>query len=145
MRATATFRIAPVAAGGAATFKMATGRGELRTRPEMLGWLSKGWCAVAEELEADHETWAGDEIQKAGGLQVKITFPGRRGAPDDIVFWPGAFKDLVEYKRRSGVLSHNQEVVHELLAKFGVTVWLLYTREETLRYISVRRPKRRRA
>ena len=96
-----------------------------------------------EELETDHEEWAREQIQQAGGLQQKITFPGRRGAPDDIVFWPHGVKDLVEYKRRTGRLSHNQVEMHQQLRALGTEVWLLYTREETLRYIRVRAPKYR--
>ena len=96
-----------------------------------------------EELETDHEEWAREEIKKAGGYMQKIAFPGRRGAPDDIIFWPYGIKELAEFKRRDGIISHNQHEVHELLKLYGTHVWLLYTREETLRYISVRAPKRR--
>jgi len=94
---------------------------------------------MTEELETDHEEWARKEIEKAGGYMQKITFPGRRGAPDDLIFWPRGIKDLAEFKKRdTGVVSYNQEEIHRKMREFGTEVWLLYTREETLRYIRVR-------
>lgn len=93
---------------------------------------------IEDRLETDHEEWAREQIAAAGGLMQKIGFPGRRGAPDDIIFWPRGRIDLAEFKRSDGIVSHNQNEIHKSLLMLGTHVWLLYTREETARYIAVR-------
>lgn len=70
-------------------------------------------------------------VQLLGGLCLKFTSPGRRGAPDRIVCIPGHPAYFVEVKRpRGGRLGGHQIRYHDDLRKAGQKVFVLWTKED---------------
>ena len=69
--------------------------------------------------EGDLETWAREESRRAGGLMLKWASPGRRGPPDNIVFWPAQVVHFLEFKAGDGRIDPLQSMFHRQLAVFG--------------------------
>jgi hypothetical protein len=99
--------------------------------------------------ETDLETWAREEIEKAGGWMVKWVAPSRRGPPDDICFWfhPHArrgFKkviDFLEFKLQDTEPDELQLDFHARLRAMGHEVLIPRDRAWILEYIERRRVK----
>jgi hypothetical protein len=97
-------------------------------------------------LESEIEEYLDQRVVANGGMTEKHTTPGRRGPPDRLITWPpGTFDhgigrmDLAELKRpKGGVLSELQKRDHERRARFGIKVWLLYTKEAVDNYIAIK-------
>ena len=66
-------------------------------------------------------------VEAKGGLCLKFTSIGRRGAPDRIIVMPGGRIDFIETKAPRGVLKPWQARFHEDLRERGQTVHVLYT------------------
>jgi hypothetical protein len=66
-------------------------------------------------------------VRASGGEIRKVTWVGRRGAPDRLVMIPGRNPALVELKAPRGRLSKLQEREHEILRSWFVVhvVWSL--------------------
>lgn len=66
-------------------------------------------------------------VREAGGEIRKVTWVGRRGAPDRLVMLPGRNPVLVELKAPKGRLSKVQQREHEILRSWFVVhvVWCL--------------------
>lgn len=66
-------------------------------------------------------------VRAVGGDVRKVTWPGRRGAPDRLVMLPGRNPVLVELKAPKGRLSKLQEREHAALRNWFVVhvVWSL--------------------
>jgi hypothetical protein len=102
-------------------------------------------------IEAPLEDWARLAIASAGGLMLKVTQPGRRGFPDDAVFWwyplaPAGFRELthwLEFKRPDGAgeVSANQDDTHRLFECYGRQVILVESREWVEEYIRAYSPR----
>lgn len=86
-------------------------------------------------METDLETWAREEIDKAGGWLIKFTSPGTRGPPDDICLWPGKVVHFLEFKWDENRPDALQVLYHERLKCFGHKVRVPKTSDEILRYI----------
>lgn len=70
-------------------------------------------------------------VKMLGGLCLKFTSPGRRGAPDRIVCIPGKPAFFVEVKRpRGGKLRSHQIRYHDDLREAGQQVYVLWTKED---------------
>jgi hypothetical protein len=92
--------------------------------------------------ESNLEKYAREQITASGGLMRKWTCPGRRGAPDDLVFWRFPMIDLVEFKAPGEQLDPLQIDFHIELEALGWHVWLLDSKEAVDRWISHRAPIR---
>jgi hypothetical protein len=97
-------------------------------------------------LESDIEDYLDKRVRDNGGFTEKYTTPGRRGPPDRLITWsPGPFDhgvgriELAEMKRpKGGRVSELQKLDHAKRAKFGVRVWLLYTKDQVDNYIAIK-------
>jgi hypothetical protein len=87
--------------------------------------------------ETDLESWAREEILKAGGLMLKTESPGTRGFPDNAVFWSEGVVHFLEFKYGTGPTAKLQTDMHRRLRAKGAYVgvprdraWImLYCRE----------------
>lgn len=85
------------------------------------------------------EEYLVEQVEARGGFCPKTVWLGRKGCPDREVFWPGGEIDKVEMKRpEGGRYEPGQEQAHKALAKFGVPVYLLNTKEKVDFYVRER-------
>lgn len=76
------------------------------------------------------ESYLVDRCKALGGVAVKQTWPGRRGAPDRMCLFP-ALMFMVETKPPKGYgLKAWQERAHGMLIRSGIAVYTAYTRAE---------------
>jgi len=68
-------------------------------------------------------------VKKAGGQTRKVSWIGRRGAPDRLVFLLGILT-WVELKTKGGEISRQQLDEIQLLRMYGQRVWLLWSRAD---------------
>jgi hypothetical protein len=87
--------------------------------------------------EAAIETYLREQVEARGGLCEKFT-PTRVGQPDRLVTWPYLPMDLVELKAPNGEVSDMQKRDHARRAKLGVFVFVLWTKAQVDKYISMR-------
>ena|ERR1700748_2379754 len=87
--------------------------------------------------ESDNEAHLVREIKKLGGECPKITNPGERGWPDRKAIVPPGFEYWVEVKKETGVLSPNQEIVIARLARIGIKVYVLFSKQEVDEFIKM--------
>ena len=81
--------------------------------------------------EASIEKYLCDQVKLLGGMCIKFTDPGRRGAPDRIVCLPGHAAYFVELKRpKLSRLDAHQVRYHDDLRASGQRVWVVWNREE---------------
>lgn len=81
--------------------------------------------------EASIEKYLCDQVKLLGGMCIKFTDPGRRGAPDRIVCLPGHAAYFVELKRpKLSRLDAHQGRYHDDLKAAGQRVWVIWNREE---------------
>lgn len=83
----------------------------------------------ADELELSVEGAFIKAVEAEGWLQRKLTYPGRRGAPDRIVYARHPVVVLAELKRFGETPSPLQRVEHADLMGLGHRVWVIDRRE----------------
>lgn len=88
-------------------------------------------------MESDLESWAREEIAKAGGWMLKWVSPGQKGVPDDIVFWPDGTKHLLEFKDGDEPLDFMQSHVAKRLGRMNIQVYVARNREWITKYIAI--------
>lgn len=96
-------------------------------------------------LESNVEEYLRTEVEQAGGRCEKTVDLTRIGAPDREVQWPARMNgslwiglDKVELKKPGEQPKRHQTRYHEFLARCGVPVYLLDTKEKVDRYIAAR-------
>ena len=71
------------------------------------------------------------KVAEAGGFTRKVTYQGRRGAPDRHCYLPGGRLLIVECKRpKGGELSKLQKVEISKLSRLGFEVHVVSTKEQ---------------
>ena len=81
--------------------------------------------------ENEVEAYLRRQVEKLGGLCLKIPADYMRGIPDRIVLLPHGVLVWVETKRPSGGrVSGSQLVVHEMLRRLGQQVVIVWSKEE---------------
>ncbi len=86
-------------------------------------------------LERELEKDAREQIKAQGGLMLKWVSPGKKGVPDDIVFWPRGVIHLIEFKKPGEDLKPHQVLVHEDLAVFKPPIFVISTHGELNIYL----------
>lgn len=69
-------------------------------------------------------------IKKIGGEIRKVTWPGRRGAPDRVAMFPKGLLVWIETKAPSGTLADHQKREHARLRKMGQQVDVIWNLDE---------------
>lgn len=69
-------------------------------------------------------------VMQMGGEIRKLSWIGRRGAPDRLVWWPGPVFAFVEVKAPGGSISTLQQREMERLAFAGFTVAVVWSEED---------------
>lgn len=88
--------------------------------------------------EAELETYFRRRVQLSlGGLCLKLA-PTVKGMPDRLVLLPGGRMHLVELKTPTGRTSASQRHLHDVLAKLGIHVAVLYGPEEVTAWVRER-------
>lgn len=90
--------------------------------------------------ESKLEKYARRRVLAAGGGMYKWVCPGRRGAPDNIVFWERGVVDIVEFKAPGEELSPKQKEFIQELIDIGCRVRVLHTQDQVDLWISFRAP-----
>ena len=84
-----------------------------------------------EPKESSVENYLIERVKAHGGDTRKVTYQGRKGAPDRWCFFPGNRLLIVECKRpKKKKLDPLQEVEVEWLQKMGQTATWLNTKEQ---------------
>lgn len=73
------------------------------------------------------ERYLVDKVLEAGAVQRKYTTPGRRGAPDRIIFWGSGQLCFAETKTKDGKLTAQQVHEHDVLRIWGFRVYVIRT------------------
>lgn len=81
--------------------------------------------------EADLERFLKREVENRGGEVRKVSWPGRRAAPDRLILLAGKH-ELVELKKEGEEPTITQLLEHERLRKYGFTVHVAETKDEVL-------------
>jgi hypothetical protein len=74
-------------------------------------------------------------VKRAGGEVRKLAWPGRRHAPDRLVFWPDGIVHFIELKAPGKKPRKGQEREFCRLEKFGHIVRVLDTLEKVNHYV----------
>lgn len=80
--------------------------------------------------EAKNENFLRKRVKEERGQIRKLRWLGRRGAPDDLVWWPGPRMAFVEVKAPDGKLSTLQSREIERLRADGFKVYVVYSHED---------------
>lgn len=83
--------------------------------------------------ESDIEEYLKHCVKRAGGEVRKVSWVGRRGAPDRVVFLNGCH--FVELKAPGKVPKTHQYREHERMAKHGVEVTVIDTLERVRDFV----------
>lgn len=91
------------------------------------------------ERENAIERYFKKRVKETGGIERKVIWQGRHGAPDRMAGWPVTGKHgLVELKRpEGGVLEAHQVREHDRLRAIGFRVDVISTREEVDAYVTM--------
>lgn len=88
------------------------------------------------QLEQDLEEWARERVAREGWELVKVSFPGRKGAMDDLLLKPNTVRvDWFEFKQPNQNPTELQEAVHEKFRAHGQRVFVIRKPEDLERYI----------
>lgn len=87
-------------------------------------------------MEKQIEQYLKTGVEKLGGLCLKFATPGKQGAPDRIVLWPGRVCHFIETKAPGGRLSPLQLAYHKQLRGLGFAVWILWDKDEVKDYLN---------
>ena len=86
--------------------------------------------------EAKIEAYLRRRVKELGGFHRKVTYQGRKGAPDDWCFFPGGRLLIVECKRPGkNHLDPLQEVEIGILQRAGFTATWVNTHEDVDRVL----------
>lgn len=85
--------------------------------------------------ESKVEAFFKEQVAKFGGMTEKHVSPGHIGVPDQLVTWPGGIMHLCELKAPKKDPRSSQVRDHARRAKFGVTVFVLSTKEAVVNYV----------
>jgi hypothetical protein len=81
--------------------------------------------------EGKLQTYLKDRVLKTGGAFRKLSWIGRRGAPDCFIWWPGPVFAFVEVKVKGrGRLSKLQERECQRMRDAGFDVAVVWTKED---------------
>lgn len=80
--------------------------------------------------ERDVEAHLVKAVKAAGGEVRKVSWIGRRGAPDRVAMLPGGLLYWIELKRPGGVAEAHQAREHDRMMKMGQRVLVLDTLEK---------------
>lgn len=80
---------------------------------------------LSRESEKALEARLRKEIEKRGGMAVKLLSQLHRGLPDRLVLMPGGHVWFVETKSTGKKPTRLQKHCHELLRKLGFEVWVI--------------------
>lgn len=69
-------------------------------------------------------------VSQLGGEIRKLSWIGRRGAPDRLIWWPGPIFAFVEVKAPDGRISTLQQREMERLAQAGFVVAVVWSEED---------------
>ena len=88
--------------------------------------------------ESTIEAYFVEQVEKHGGMALKLVDTGRRGFPDRTVVWDNGKMDFVELKRPlGGKVAPWQSRYHNDLRDCGVLVWVLDSKERIDTYIGM--------
>jgi len=76
--------------------------------------------------EAKNENYLRKRVKAEGGQIRKLRWIGRRGAPDDFVWWPGPRSAFIEVKAPEGRLSVLQNREIGRLREDGFKVYVVF-------------------
>ena len=79
--------------------------------------------------EKDVEKYLSRRVKKVGGEVRKVSWTGRRGAPDRLILLPGN-RIWAELKGTGGRLAPDQAREIARLEAAGCVVWILWTKED---------------
>lgn len=68
-------------------------------------------------------------------LALKFAIPGRRYAPDRIIFCPGGHVFFIEFKRPKEKPKKGQSLFHEKLKALGFRTFICYSAEAAIDYL----------
>ncbi len=91
-----------------------------------------------EVLEDSVESYLVAEVERCGGMCLKLADTGRKGFPDRTVIWPAysfARIHFIELKTVGGRLESWQERYHVDLRELGCQVFVLWTHRMVDNYI----------
>lgn len=102
---------------------------------------------MARTPEGKIEDYFVEQCEANGALVRKLSYIGRRGAPDRMVVWPASFEgsdwdakiDFVELKAPGQRPDPHQEREHERLRALGCNVFVIDSKEAVDRYIAKRK------
>lgn len=80
--------------------------------------------------ESHVEDYLRKRVQELGGRYRKVTYQGRRGAPDQWCFFPDGLLLIVECKSDAGELEPIQKHEIRTLRAMGQKVFVAYSRPE---------------
>lgn len=80
--------------------------------------------------EAYIEAKLRQRVKDLGGMYRKVTYQGRKGAPDDWCFFPDGRLIIVECKAPGRPLEPRQVVEIDYLNKLGFTVYVIDSLEQ---------------
>lgn len=88
-------------------------------------------------LEKTLENQLRQAVEKAGGLCLKWTCPGRRGVPDRMILFPGGVLVFVELKRPSEKVKAQslQDWWHSKLRQYGFGVEVISRPEQIAPFV----------
>lgn len=86
-------------------------------------------------IEAAVESHFRKRVRETGGMEWKVAWPARRGAPDRLVGWPNGRQGFVELKRPKGKAEAHQLREHDRLRTVGFRVDVLDTKEAVDAYV----------
>jgi len=87
-------------------------------------------------LEKKIEKKLKEEVEKIGGLCVKLVSQNQNGIPDRLVILPDGRVYFIELKKTNGVLSKVQKYQQTRLRKLNQKVKTIWTLEEVEEFIS---------
>jgi hypothetical protein len=96
--------------------------------------------------ESKIEGYLRTEIAKLGGWMQKMTSPGTKGPPDNIVMWPDRPHpwhdvEFIETKAPKGKLEMLQQRDHTRRRAMGFVVHVIWTMEQAEQYLRSRGKK----
>jgi len=85
-------------------------------------------------LEKQLEKKLKTEVEKLGGLCLKLVTPGFTGIPDRLVIMPAGVVYFIEVKKPGKITEARQDVVIDRLRELSHNVWVLDS-EESLKLV----------
>ncbi len=80
--------------------------------------------------EGEIQAYLKRRVEMLGGAFRKVSWEGRRGAPDVLIWWPGPNFAFVEVKAPNGRLASHQKREIDRLREAGFNVAVVFTKED---------------